>query len=127
MFGAMPTVFFDFESHVRPDRAVEQLGAARASEQRLEVFSADVWRSFGLVLVAMCGLLAAVRLRASGARPMVINGLIGFMALVTMMEMHSVARRYQPADRGWVRTVEFKSSLHRRCCGQCHFGRPGAA
>ncbi len=108
MFGAMPTVFFDFESHVRPDRAVEQLGAARALEQRLEVFSADVWRSFGLVLVAMAGLLAAVRLRASGARPMVINGLIGFMALVTMMEMHSVARRYQPADRGWVRTVEYK-------------------
>ena len=37
LFAVMPTVFFDFESHVRPDRAVEQLGAARALEQRLEV------------------------------------------------------------------------------------------
>ncbi len=65
-FAVLPTAFFDFESHVRPDRAVEQLGAARALEQRLEVYSADVWRSFGLVLVAMLGLLAAVR-----SRPMV--------------------------------------------------------
>jgi hypothetical protein len=108
MFGAMPSVFFDFESHVRPDRAVEQLGAARAMEQRLEVYSADVWRSFGLVLMAMVGLLAVVRLRASEARPMVIQGVIGVLAVVTLMDMQSVARRYQPADKGWVRTVEYK-------------------
>lgn len=108
LFAVMPTVFFDFESHVRPDRAVEQLGAARALEQRLEVYSADVWRSFGLVLLAMLALLAAVRLRAGDARPMLINGVIGLLAVVTLVEMQSVARRYQPADRGWVRTVEYK-------------------
>jgi len=108
MFGAIPSVFFDFESHVRPDRAVEQLGAARALEQRLEVYSADLWRSFGLVLMAMVGLLAVVRLRASEARPMVIHGVIGVLAVVTLVEMQSVARRYQPADKGWVRTVEYK-------------------
>lgn len=108
LFAVMPTVFFDFESHVRPDRAVEQLGAARALEQRLEVFSADIWRSFGLVLLAMLALLAAVRLRAGEARPMLINGVIGLLAVVTLVEMQSVARRYQPADRGWVRTVEYK-------------------
>ena len=108
MFGLVPTAFFDFESHVRPDRAVEQLGAARALEQRLEVFSADVWRSLGLVLVAMLGLLAAVRLKAAGSRPLVINGVIGFLALVTLVEMQSVDRRYQPKDKGWVRTVEYK-------------------
>ena len=108
LFAVMPTVFFDFESHVRPDRAVEQLGAARALEQRLEVYSADVWRSFGLVLLAMLALLAAVRLRAGEARPMLINGVIGLLAVVTLVEMQSVARRYQPADRGWVRTVEYK-------------------
>ena len=108
LFAVMPTVFFDFESHVRPDRAVEQLGAARALEQRLEVYGADVWRSFGLVLLAMLALLAAVRLRAGEARPMLINGVIGLLAVVTLVEMQSVARRYQPADRGWVRTVEYK-------------------
>ena len=108
LFAVMPTVFFDFESHVRPDRAVEQLGAARALEQRLEVLRADVWRSFGLVLLAMLALLAAVRLRAGEARPMLINGVIGLLAVVTLVEMQSVARRYQPADRGWVRTVEYK-------------------
>lgn len=108
LFAVMPTVFFDFESHVRPDRAVEQLGAARALEQRLEVYGADIWRSFGLVLLAMLALLAAVRLRAGEARPMLINGVIGLLAVVTLVEMQSVARRYQPADRGWVRTVEYK-------------------
>ena len=108
LFAVMPTVFFDFESHVRPDRAVEQLGAARALEPRLEVYGADVWRSFGLVLLAMLALLAAVRLRAGEARPMLINGVIGLLAVVTLVEMQSVARRYQPADRGWVRTVEYK-------------------
>ncbi len=106
-FAVLPTAFFDFESHVRPDRAVEQLGAARALEQRLEVYSADVWRSFGLVLVAMLGLLAAVRLKANGARPLAVHGVFGVLALLTLVDMVSVDRRYQPKDRGWVRNVEF--------------------
>ena len=107
LFALMPTVFFEFESHVRPDRAVEQLGASRALEQRLEVFRADVWRSFGLVLLAMLGLLAAVRLRAADSRPLVIQGVIGVLALFTLLDMQSVARRYQPADKGWVRAVAY--------------------
>ena len=106
-FAVLPTAFFDFESHVRPDRAVEQLGAARALEQRLEVYSADVWRSFGLVMVAMLGLLAAVRLKAKGARPLAVHGVFGVLALLTLVDMLSVDRRYQPKDRGWVRNVEF--------------------
>ena len=106
-FALLPEALFGFESHVRPDRAVEQLGASRALDQRLEVYSADVWRSFGLVLLAMLGLLAAVKLRASGARPMVVNGVFGVLALVTLMEMQAVDRRYQPADKGWVRSVEY--------------------
>ena len=110
-FALAPTVFFDFESHVRPDRAVEQLGAARALEQRLEVFRADVWRSLGLVLFAMGGLLALVRLRATEAKPLVLQGIVGVMALVTLFEMQAVDRRYQPADKGWVRTVEYKCPL----------------
>ena len=110
-FALAPTVFFDFESHIRPDRAVEQLGAARALEQRLEVFRADVWRSLGLVLFAMGGLLALVRLRATEAKPLVLHGVVGVMALVTLVEMQSVGRRYQPADKGWVRTVEFRCPL----------------
>jgi hypothetical protein len=108
LFAVMPTVFFGFESHIRPDRAVEQLGASRALEQRLEVYSADVWRSFGLVLIAVAGLLAAVRLRTSGAKPMVVQGVFGLLAVVTLVEMSAVDRRYQPADKGWVRNVEYR-------------------
>ena len=110
-FALAPTVFFDFESHIRPDRAVEQLGAARALDQRLEVFRADVWRSLGLVVFAMGGLLALVRLRATEAKPLVLQGIVGVMALVTLFEMQAVDRRYQPADKGWVRTVEYKCPL----------------
>ena len=107
LFALMPTVFFEFESHVRPDRAVEQLGVSRALEQRLEIFRADVWRSFGLVFLAMLGLLAAVRLRVADSRPLVIQGVIGVLALFTLLDMQSVARRYQPADKGWVRAVAY--------------------
>jgi len=93
---------------VRPDRAVEQLGASRALEQRLEVYSADVWRSFGLVLLAVAGLLAAVRLRGSGAKPMLVQGVFALLAVVTLVEMTAVDRRYQPEGKGWVHNVEFE-------------------
>ena len=110
-FALLPTVLFDFESHVRPDRAVEQLGAARALDQRLEVFRADVWRSLGLVVLAMGGLLALVRMRASGAKPAILHGIIGLLAVVTLLDLQSVDRRYQPADKGWIRTVEYQYPL----------------
>jgi hypothetical protein len=109
LFALAPTLVFEFESHVRPDRAVEQLGAARALEQRLEVFNADVWRSFGLVLLAIGGLLAIVRLRAMRPdKPLVAQIAVAVLAVATLMDMQSVDRRYQPADQGWVRTVEYR-------------------
>ena len=109
LFALAPTLVFDFESHVRPDRAVEQLGAARALEQRLEVFSADVWRSFGLVLLAIVGLLAIVRLRAmQPEKPLAAQIAVAVLAVATLADMQSVDRRYQPADQGWIRTVEYK-------------------
>ena len=109
LFALAPTLVFDFESHVRPDRAVEQLGAARALEQRLEVFSADVWRSFGLVLLAVVGLLAIVRLRAmQPEKPLAAQIAVAVLAVATLADMQSVDRRYQPADQGWIRTVEYK-------------------
>ena len=108
LFALAPTLVFDFESHVRPDRAVEQLGAGRALQERLEVFRADAWRSFGLVVLGMCALLAVVRLRmVMPQKPLAANIAVGVLALVTLVEMQSVDRRYQPADKGWVRTVEF--------------------
>jgi len=109
LFALAPTLVFEFESHVRPDRAVEQLGAARALEQRLEVFNADVWRSFGLVLLAIGGLLAIVRLRAMRPdKPLVAQIAVAVLAVATLMDMQSVDRRYQPANQGWVRTVEYR-------------------
>ena len=109
LFALAPTLVFEFESHVRPDRAVEQLGAARALEQRLEVFNADVWRSFGLVLLAMGGLLAIVRLRAlRPEKPLAAQIAVAVLAVATLADLQSVDRRYQPADQGWIRTVEYK-------------------
>ena len=109
LFALAPTLVFDFESHVRPDRAVEQLGAARALEQRLEVFNADVWRSFGLVLLAIGGLLAIVRLRAMWPeKPLAAQIAVAVLAVATLADLQSVDRRYQPADQGWIRTVEYK-------------------
>lgn len=109
LFALAPTVFFDFESHVRPDRAVEQLGAAKALEQRLEVFRADVWRSFGLALLAGAGLLGVVWLaKKRPEKPMLGRAVVGVMAVMVLVDMQSVDRRYQPADQGWIRTVEFK-------------------
>jgi len=109
LFALAPTLVFDFESHVRPDRAVEQLGAARALEQRLEVFNADVWRSFGLVLLAIGGLLAIVRLRAMRPeKPLAAQIAVAVLAVATLADLQSVDRRYQPADQGWIRTVEYK-------------------
>ena len=110
-FALLPTVLFDFESHVRPDRAVEQLGAARALDQRLEVFRADVWRSLGLVVLAMVGLLALVRMRTNGAKPATLHVIVGLLAVVTLLDLQSVDRRYQPADKGWIRTVEYQYPL----------------
>lgn len=109
LFAVMPTVFFDFESHVRPDRAVEQLGATQALERRLEVYRADVWRSLGIVFFTMLAMLVAVWLRRSDAvRPLVVQGIVGVLAVVTLLDLQSVDRRYQPEDRGWIRTVEYK-------------------
>merc|ERR1712185_608595 len=104
-------MFFDFESHVRPDRAVEQLGANRALDQRLEIFRADVWRSLGLVVLAMGGLLALVHFRRKESNPRIAQGIVAFLAVVTLMEMQAVDRRYQPEDKGWVRNVDFHYPL----------------
>ena len=111
LFALAPTMFFDFESHVRPDRAVEQLGANRALDQRLEIFRADVWRSLGLVVLAMGGLLALVHFRRKESNPRIAQGIVAFLAVVTLMEMQAVDRRYQPEDKGWVRNVDFHYPL----------------
>ena len=110
LFGLAPTLFFDFESHIRPDFA-DQLAGTGYMDRRVEVFRADVWRSLGLVVLAVVGLVALVRMRMNGAKPLVLNGIVAFLAVVTLMDMQSVARRYQPSDQGWIRTVEYQYPL----------------
>ena len=108
LFALAPQALFDFESHIRPDIA-GQLAGTGFMDQRLEVFTADVWRSFGLVLLAIVGLLAIVRLRAMWPeKPRAAQIAVAVLAVATLVDMQSVDRRYQPADQGWIRTVEYK-------------------
>jgi hypothetical protein len=108
VFAVAPMAFFDFESHIRPDIA-GQLAGTGFMDQRLEVFNADVWRSFGLVLIAMGGLLAIVRLRAmQPEKPLAAQIAVAVLAVATLADLQSVDHRYQPADQGWIRTVEYK-------------------
>lgn len=75
----------------------------------MEVYRADAWRSLGLVLLAIGGLLAIVRLRAAmPQKPMAARIAVAVLAVATLVDLQSVARRYQPADKGWIRTVEYK-------------------
>lgn len=59
-FYAMPKVWFDFTSSIRPDMAMEQLGN-RVVGMRIELFREDVLRSFGFALVALLFTLTLVK------------------------------------------------------------------
>ena len=108
VFLLAPTLFFDFESHIRQDRVWEGLGESAVLPERLAVFKADVIRSLGLVILAMAVLLALVRIRMNpGANPFLFRGLVALLAIATLMDLQSVDKRYQVGDP-WVRTVEYK-------------------
>jgi hypothetical protein len=59
-FYAMPKVWFDFTSSIRPDLAMEQLGK-RVIGMRVELFREDVLRSLGFAVVALVFTLALVK------------------------------------------------------------------
>ena len=105
-FYGVPEVFFDFQSSIRRDVAVEQLGYQEALSRRLEVFRSDVLRTLGL-LVILAGLVAAMV--SNKLKPTVA---LLALVLVTTIDLWNVDRRYFNDDkvngmyRNWVKQVD---------------------
>ncbi|MAI23743.1 MAG: hypothetical protein CL828_06770 [Crocinitomicaceae bacterium] len=105
-FYGAPELFFDFQSSIRPDVAVEQLGYQEALTRRLEVFRADVLRTLGL-LVLLSGVVAA--LVWNKLKPAVA---FAVLIAITCADLWNVNRRYFNDDkvngihRNWVKAVD---------------------
>jgi len=105
-FYGVPEVFFDFQSSIRRDVAVEQLGYQEALSRRLEVFRSDVLRTLGL-LVILAGLVAAMV--SNKLKPTVA---LLALVLVTTIDLWNVDRRYFNDEkvngmyRNWVKQVD---------------------
>ena len=100
LFYLFPTLFFDFESFVRSDNAIETVGASKALAERLTIFRADTFRSLFFALVAGAGLLAIVKLQSKNSR-WVLAAILGLVCFSTF-DLFEVDRRYQSADKGWI-------------------------
>ena len=105
-FYGVPEAFFDFQSSIRRDVAVEQLGYQEALARRLEVFRADVLRTLGLLLV-LSGVIAAMAWNK--LKPTVA---LLALALVTTVDLWNVDQRYFNDEkvngkyRNWVKQVD---------------------
>ena len=105
-FYGVPEAFFDFQSSIRRDVAVEQLGYQEALARRLEVFRADVLRTLGLLLV-LSGVIAAMAWNK--LKPTVA---LLALALVTTVDLWNVDQRYFNEEkvngmyRNWVKQVD---------------------
>ncbi len=86
-FYAMPKVWFEFTSTIRPDAAMAQLGK-RVVNMRVELFRADVLRALGLALLGLVATLALVKqwVKAQWVALAVVA--------VVALDMSSVDRRY---------------------------------
>jgi len=106
-FYLFPELFFDFQSSIRKDLAVEQLGYQEALVRRLDIFRADVLRTMGLLalLAVVCSALLWKKLKAV---PAVLTLLI-----VTTLDLFQVDNRYFNDDkingayRNWVKRVDY--------------------
>ena len=105
-FYGVPEVFFDFQSSIRRDVAVEQLGYQEALSRRIEVFRSDVLRTLGL-LVLLAGVVAA--LVWNKLKPTIA---LLVLVLVTTVDLWNVDRRYFNDEkvngmyRNWVKAVD---------------------
>jgi hypothetical protein len=86
-FYAMPKVWFEFTSSIRPDMALEQMGK-RVVGMRIDVFREDVLRSFGYATVGLMFTLALVK-RWTETRWIVLGSLV-----ILTADMLSVDGRY---------------------------------
>lgn len=105
LFYLVPTLFFDFESFVRSDNAIETVGASKALAERLTIFRADTFRSLFFALVAGAGLLAIVKFQSKNSR-WVLAAILGLVCFSTY-DLFEVDRRYQSPDKGWVSYFDY--------------------
>lgn len=105
-FYIVPEVFFEFQSTIRQDVAVEQLGYAEVLSRRLDIFRADVSRTLGLLIVT-AGILAA--LLWGKVKPIVA---VALLTLITTVDLLDVNKRYFNEDkvngvyRNWVKKID---------------------
>ena len=105
-FYGIPDLFFDFQSSIRQDIAVEQLGYQEAISRRLEVFRADVLRTLGLLVVLLSVIAALLWNKLKPAFALVI------LTFITTADLWIVDGRYFNQDkvngmyRNWVKAVD---------------------
>lgn len=105
-FYALPEVFFDFQTFIKQDAAVEQLGYPEALQRRLELFRSDVARTLGLLL------LTAAILAAALWQKMAMRWAIWILLLATTVDLWDVDHRYfndekvQGVYRNWVKSFD---------------------
>lgn len=108
-FFAFPESFFDFQSFIRPDVAVEQLGLSQAIDLRVEIFRADILRTLALWFVS--GLLVAAWLKGWLRTSWALVAL----AVLSFGDQWTVDRRYSNEAKtqggqfiNWVKKVDAK-------------------
>lgn len=105
-FYALPELFFDFQTSIKQDVAVEQLGYPEALKRRLDIFRSDVARTLGL-LVLTAGVLAAALWQKMTMRWAVI-----LLVVATAFDLWNVDQRYFNDDkvngvyRNWVKSFD---------------------
>lgn len=87
-FYAIPEVFFEFRSTIKPDMAVEQVGYESALSSRLEIFRSDVARTLGL----LC--FAAIVLAATLWEKLAMHWAVIALTVVTGLDLWNVDARY---------------------------------
>ncbi len=107
-FYALPEVFFEFRSTIKPDMAVEQLGYESALSNRLEIFRSDVARTLGL----LC--FAAIVLAAALWQKLAMRWAVIALTVVTGLDLWNVDARYFNDDkvngeyRNWSKAFDAK-------------------
>jgi hypothetical protein len=99
-FYLIPEVFFDFQSSIRPDRAVAQLGYSESLARRLEIFRPDVLRTLGLLAILAAVVSAMVWKKLKPTWGVVI------LVAVTTVDLWQVDHRYFNDDSNWVKKVD---------------------
>ena len=106
-FYLFPELFFDFQSYIRPDQAIEQVGMGQALSERLKIFRADTARSIGFAMAAGIGLLAVVKMSADAKLSQVKWLPIAALVGISTVDLFQVDRRYQSADKGWIKFFDY--------------------